>query len=134
MKDTIKKATRHVNQNEGLIFEKSSAGKVAWKLPPLDVPQVDASALLGAAERKDLGNMPEVSEIEIIDCVCGVFVADKDGDTVDDIEGGTDDESVLINIINFSCCSCWLCWYKEIPVIPQIRTTKNPVKNPLRYP
>jgi glycine dehydrogenase subunit 2 len=66
MKDGIRKATRHVNQNEGLIFEKSSAGKAAWKLPPLDVPEADASALLGAAERKDLGNMPEVSEIEII--------------------------------------------------------------------
>jgi glycine dehydrogenase subunit 2 len=61
-----RKATRHVNQNEGLIFEKSSAGKAAWKLPPLDVPEVDASRLLGTAERKDLGNLPEVSEIEII--------------------------------------------------------------------
>ena len=38
-----RKATTHVNQNEGLIFEKSSAGKAAWKLPPLDVPEVDAS-------------------------------------------------------------------------------------------
>src|SRR6202046_1799759 len=66
MKDRIRKATRHVNQNEGLIFEKSSAGKAAWKLPPLDVPEVDASKLLGSSERKDLGNMPEVSEIEII--------------------------------------------------------------------
>ena len=66
MKYETRKATRHVNQNEGLIFEKSSAGKAAWKLPPLDVPEVDTSALLGASERKDLGNMPEVSEIEII--------------------------------------------------------------------
>ena len=66
MKNRIRKATRHVNQNEGLIFEKSSAGKAAWKLPPLDVPEVDTSQLLGSSERKDLGNMPEVSEIEII--------------------------------------------------------------------
>src|SRR5436190_12806805 len=66
MKHTTRKATRHVNQNEGLIFEKSSPGKAAWKLPPLDVPDVDAQKLLGKAERKDLGNMPEVSEIEII--------------------------------------------------------------------
>ena len=66
MKHKIRKATRHVNQNEGLIFEKSSPGKAAWKLPPLDVPEVDAAKLLGASERKDLGNMPEVSEIEII--------------------------------------------------------------------
>src|SRR3989454_11144758 len=61
-----RKATRHVNQNEGLIFEKSSPGKAAWKLAPLDVPDVNASTLLGTQERKDLGNMPEVSEIEII--------------------------------------------------------------------
>ena len=60
------KATRHVNQNEGLIFEKSSPGKAAYKLPPLDVPDVDAAKLLGAAYREDLGQMPEVSEIEII--------------------------------------------------------------------
>src|SRR5712672_3317322 len=66
MKHMTRKATRHVNQNEGLIFEKSSAGKAAWKLAPLDVPEVDATKLLGSSERKDLGNMPEVSEIEII--------------------------------------------------------------------
>jgi len=66
MKHMTRKATRHVSQNENLIFEKSSPGKAAWKLPPLDVPEVDTSKLLGASERKDLGNMPEVSEIEII--------------------------------------------------------------------
>ena len=66
MKHRTPKATRHVNQNEGLIFEKSSPGKAAWKLPPLDVPEVDSAELLGSSERKDLGNMPEVSEIEII--------------------------------------------------------------------
>jgi glycine cleavage system P protein (glycine dehydrogenase) subunit 2 len=66
MKHATPKATRHVNQNEGLIFEKSSPGKAAWKLPPLDVPEVDTASLLGTAERKDLGHMPEVSEIEII--------------------------------------------------------------------
>ncbi len=66
MKKMTRKATRHISQNEGLIFEKSSAGKAAWRLPPLDVPEVDASQLLGTAERKDLGNLPEVSEIEII--------------------------------------------------------------------
>jgi glycine dehydrogenase subunit 2 len=65
-KPAIRKATTHVNQNEGLIFEKSSPGKFAWRLPPLDVPEVDTAKLLGAAERKDLGHMPEVSEIEII--------------------------------------------------------------------
>jgi glycine dehydrogenase subunit 2 len=66
MKRMTRKATRHVSQNEGLIFEKSSPGKAAWKLAPLDVPDVDAEKLLGSFARKDLGNMPEVSEIEII--------------------------------------------------------------------
>ena len=65
-KHMTRKATRNVSQNEGLIFEKSSPGKAAWKLPPLDVPEVDAAKLLGRSERKNLGNMPEVSEIEII--------------------------------------------------------------------
>jgi glycine dehydrogenase subunit 2 len=66
MNSKIRKAATHVNQNEGLIFEKSSPGKKAYALPPLDVPEVDAARLLGAAARADLGNMPEVSEIEII--------------------------------------------------------------------
>jgi len=66
MKHMTRKATRHISQNENLIFEKSSPGKAAWKLPPLDVPEVNTSKLLGEAERKDLGNMPEVSELEII--------------------------------------------------------------------
>jgi len=43
----IKKASRHTNQNEGLIFEKSSPGKRAFELPPLDVPSVDAAEALG---------------------------------------------------------------------------------------
>jgi glycine dehydrogenase subunit 2 len=66
MNHMTRKATRHISQNEGLIFEKSSPGKAAWKLPPLDVPEVNTKELLGPSERKDLGNMPEVSEIEII--------------------------------------------------------------------
>jgi glycine dehydrogenase subunit 2 len=66
MKHMTRKATRHVSQNEGLIFEKSSPGKAAWKLAPLDVPDVDTKKLLGSSARKDLGDMPEVSEIEII--------------------------------------------------------------------
>jgi glycine dehydrogenase subunit 2 len=62
----IKKATCHVNQNEGLIFEGSSPGKKGYRLAPLDVPAVDPQKILGQAARQDLGNMPEVSEMEII--------------------------------------------------------------------
>ena len=63
---TPKKATTHVNQNEGLIFEKSSPGKKAYRLAALDVPAIDATELLGDVVRTDLGVMPELSEIEIV--------------------------------------------------------------------
>jgi glycine dehydrogenase subunit 2 len=63
----IKKATRHTNQNERLIFEKSSPGKRAFELPPLDVPEVDAAHELGTHHRDEgVQGFPEVSEIEVI--------------------------------------------------------------------
>src|ERR1700691_5448774 len=63
---TLGKVRPHQTQNEALVFEKSSPGKRAYKMPPLDVPAVDASTLLGAAHRKVPGLLPELSEIEII--------------------------------------------------------------------
>ncbi len=63
---TPRKATTHTNQNEGLMFEKSSPGKKAYRMAELDVPAVDAASLLGDLARKDLGAMPELSEIEIV--------------------------------------------------------------------
>ena len=65
-RNRFKKVRQHPSQNEGLIFERSSPGKAAYKLPPLDVPEADAQKLLGSSHRADLGNMPEVSEFEII--------------------------------------------------------------------
>ncbi len=62
----IGKVRPHPTQNEALLFEKSSPGKRAYKLPPLDVFAVDAAALLGAAHRTTPGELPELSEIEII--------------------------------------------------------------------
>jgi glycine dehydrogenase subunit 2 len=67
MTDRIKKATHHTNQNEGLIFERSSPGKRAFELPPLDVPATDAAKSLGAQHRSSgVEGLPEVSEIEVI--------------------------------------------------------------------
>src|SRR6476660_2924322 len=63
---TTGKVRPHQTQNEGLVFEKSSPGKKAYKLPPLDVPEVDPAELLGDAHRKVPGLLPELSEIEII--------------------------------------------------------------------
>jgi glycine dehydrogenase subunit 2 len=63
----IKKATRHTNQNEDLIFAKSAPGKRGLELPPLDVPSVDVRSALGADHVRDgIGGFPEVSEIEVL--------------------------------------------------------------------
>jgi glycine dehydrogenase subunit 2 len=65
--DQIKKARRHVSQNEGLIFERSSAGKRGMELPALDVPAIDPRKELGAElTRDDVEGFPEVSEIEVV--------------------------------------------------------------------
>ena len=67
MSDKITKASRHVSQNEGLIFEKSSPGKRAFDLPPLDVPAADPAEALGANHRSEgVAGFPEVSEIEAL--------------------------------------------------------------------
>lgn len=63
---TLGKVRAHQTQNERLVFEKSSPGKKAYKLPPLDVPEVNAAELLGDTHRKSAGLLPELSEIEII--------------------------------------------------------------------
>src|SRR6202048_1942874 len=63
---TTGKVRPHQTQNERLTFEKSSPGKKAYRLAALEVPAVDAAALLGDAPRKQSAELPELSEIEII--------------------------------------------------------------------
>jgi glycine dehydrogenase subunit 2 len=63
---TTGKVRPHQTQNESLVFEKSSPGKSAYKLPPLDVPAIDTKVLLGSAAREVAAELPELSEIEII--------------------------------------------------------------------
>ncbi|MBY0502400.1 MAG: aminomethyl-transferring glycine dehydrogenase subunit GcvPB [Bryobacteraceae bacterium] len=56
-----------LNQNEGLLFESSSPGKIGYQLPPLDVPAVDPRKVLGAGNTRDeITDFPEVSEVEVI--------------------------------------------------------------------
>ncbi len=62
----IGKVRPHQTQNERLVFEISAPGKKGYKLPPLDVPAVDAKAALGASYREEKAALPELSEIEII--------------------------------------------------------------------
>jgi glycine dehydrogenase subunit 2 len=67
MTDRVRKASRHVSRNEGLIFERSSPGKRAFDLPPLDVPSVDPAKTLGTNHRSEgVTDFPEVSEIEVL--------------------------------------------------------------------
>src|SRR5580658_1623938 len=63
---TLGKVRPHQTQNEELVFEKSSPGKKAYKMPPLDVPAVKPAELLGAAWRDKAAELPEIREIEII--------------------------------------------------------------------
>jgi glycine dehydrogenase subunit 2 len=62
----IRKASTHISQNEGLIFEHSSPGKKAYRMPKLDVREISALAELRSALRTEPAELPEVSEIEII--------------------------------------------------------------------
>ena len=67
MSNHSNRAVRHIVLNEGLIFEKSSPGKRAFDLPPLDVPAVDARKALGESHRHEgVEGFPEVSEIEVL--------------------------------------------------------------------
>src|ERR1700683_2849150 len=67
MSHAIPSASRHVSRNEGLIFEKSSPGKRAFDLPPLDVPSVDPAKTFGREHRAEgVTGFPEVSEIEVL--------------------------------------------------------------------
>jgi glycine dehydrogenase subunit 2 len=62
-----KKVRSHISQNEPLIFERSSPGKRGYQLPALDVPGVDAAAVLGSGNvRDEIEGFPEVSEVEAI--------------------------------------------------------------------
>src|SRR5215510_14476860 len=64
----IKKASAHVNQNEGLIFERSRPGRVGYKLPALDVEAAPIDSLIDPKLLRDddLAGLPEVSEIDVI--------------------------------------------------------------------
>ena len=63
----ISKVRPHLSQNESLLFERSSPGKLAYQLPALDVPAVDPADALGPENvRSEIPDFPEVSEVEAI--------------------------------------------------------------------
>src|SRR5690348_15028556 len=67
-KTRIKKATTHVVQNEGLLFDESRAGRIGYSLPKLDVPEESDTKLLDPKllRQDDLEGMPELSEVDVI--------------------------------------------------------------------
>src|SRR5579884_2570447 len=63
----IKKVSQHIVQEEPLVFELSSPGKRGYQLPELDVPAVDANAVLGSENvRGEISDFPEISEFEVV--------------------------------------------------------------------
>lgn len=63
----IRKVRPHITQNEPLLFESSSPGKIGYQLPDLDVPAIDPASALGEANtRPEIEGFPEVSEVEAI--------------------------------------------------------------------
>jgi len=65
---SIKKVTQHPSQNEALIFERSQSGRVGYRLPKLDVEELNLNEIIPAELRRDddLDGVPEVSEVDVI--------------------------------------------------------------------
>ncbi len=59
-------ASRGIEFDEPLIFERGSPGRSGASLPPLDVPDVDPATHFGALARTVAADLPEVSEPEAI--------------------------------------------------------------------
>jgi glycine dehydrogenase subunit 2 len=55
------------HRREGLVFERSSGGRVGYQLPPLEVPPVDPRTSIPATLlRGEIEGMPEVSEVDVV--------------------------------------------------------------------
>ena len=55
------------NQDQALIFERSTPGRIGYSLPEMDVPELDVSSLLPEGYlREEEPELPEVSELDIM--------------------------------------------------------------------
>src|SRR6476659_7484237 len=66
MTTQITKVTSHISPNEQLIFERSQTGRIGYRLPALDVDEVDLDIPAEFRREDDLEGMPEVSEVDVI--------------------------------------------------------------------
>ncbi len=63
----IRKSTTQVNQNEGLIFERSQPGRAGYHISALDVDRLPIDSLIAPESlRTDVAGLPEVSEVDVI--------------------------------------------------------------------
>lgn len=64
----IRKASTHINQNEGTIFEHSRPGRTGYSLPDLDVEAIPIRSIIDPKLLRDddLAGLPEVSEVDVI--------------------------------------------------------------------
>ena len=67
-KERIKKATTHVVQNEGLLFEESRQGRIGYSIPKLDVAERADDQLIDRRllRNDELEGLPELSEVDVI--------------------------------------------------------------------
>lgn len=67
-KTRIRKATTHVVQKEGLLFEESRPGRIGYSIPRLDVSEESMGLLIDPQLLRDddLEGMPELSEVDVI--------------------------------------------------------------------
>src|SRR6186997_1019579 len=66
MTTAITKVTNHISHNEQLIFERSQTGRIGYRLPALDVDEVELKIPTEFRRDDDLEGMPEVSEVDVI--------------------------------------------------------------------
>src|SRR5215213_6180647 len=62
----ITKVTTHISPNEQLIFERSQTGRIGYRLPALDVDEVELNIPNELRRDDDLEGMPEVSEVGVV--------------------------------------------------------------------
>ena len=53
MTSGITKVTTHISPNEQLIFERSQAGRIGYRLPALDVEELSIDTLIPKAFQRD---------------------------------------------------------------------------------
>src|SRR5215204_4047661 len=66
MTTAITKVTTHISPNEQLIFERSQTGRIGYRLPPLDVDEVELNIPSNFRRDDDLEGVPEVSEVDVV--------------------------------------------------------------------